>query len=112
MTQFVTAVVTALVMLSGFMIYKRDEDMRRSQKDAITRAEKSEAELKTAKEEIERLKEANRKRMPYRSLEHLLDAMAALDAEEREVEIKRVFLNNAKSHVVQAMTEGTKREET
>jgi hypothetical protein len=83
-----------LVMLGGFWLYERDQ---RQQRD-----------VKALKEENEKLKEANRRRMPYLAYEHLLDAMAAIDAEEREVEIKRVFLDNAKAHMTQAMQAGTK----
>lgn len=94
MENILTVLSTALVMLSGFWLYERDQRQHR--------------ENKLLKEENEKLKEANRRRMPYAAYEHLLDAMAAIDAEEREVDLKRVFLDNAKAHMTRAMQAGTK----
>lgn len=45
--------------------------------------------------------------MPYRSLEHLLDLMAAIDVAEREVHIESTLLQNIRGHAEEAMHVGT-----
>lgn len=61
-------------------------------------------------ERIKKLEEANSQRLPYRSFEELLDAMAALDKELEERSFYNSLLENAKGHIANAMKVGTKRE--
>lgn len=95
--------VALIVNLVIFLIYRRDQEFTKRLSSVTER-------VKGLEEQNEKLKQANRKRMPYESYEHILDAMAALDAEEREIEIKRIFIENARSHMTQAVSVGTKRE--
>jgi len=62
-------------------------------------------------ERMKKLEEANRKRMPYAAYEELLNAMAALDVHEREIDFEKSIMENAKAHLAKAMSTGTKREE-
>lgn len=87
MTQFITVVVTVLVMLSGFAIYKRDEDMRRGFSDLGKR-------LTAVEEENRKLKEANRKHLPINTIEDLEHAKAAFILLEQELQDKRMILEN------------------
>lgn len=96
MDKVIVSLITVFVMLFLFLIYKKYDEMNRMIAEMGKR--------------LNKLESANRKRMPYEAYEHLIDAMSALDAEEREVEIKRIFLGNARSHMEQAMAAGTKRE--
>ncbi len=56
------------------------------------------------------LENANRKRMPYRAMEELLDAMAALDKEKSEMQFHVSLIDNARGHMMNAMKSGTVRE--
>ena len=60
---------------------------------------------------IEKLEEANRKRMPFKSQDEILDAIAALDLLEYEEDIKANLRKNAKAHLFNALEVGTKREQ-
>ena len=62
-------------------------------------------------ERMKKLEEANRKRMPYAAYEELLNAMAALDVHEREIDFEKSVMENAKAHLTKAMSAGTKREQ-
>lgn len=56
------------------------------------------------------LEAANCKRMPYRAMEELLDAMAALDKEKSEMQFHVSLIDNARGHMMNAMKSGTVRE--
>lgn len=56
------------------------------------------------------LEKANLQRLPYRSYEELLNAMAAIDKELGERSFYISLLENAKGHIANAMKAGTKRE--
>ena len=51
--------------------------------------------VRSMEERLKRLEEANQKRMNYRTMEGIENALLALDAEMRETELKRDFLDNA-----------------
>lgn len=57
-----------------------------------------------------KLEAANRRRMPYAAYEEVLNAMAALDVHEREIDFEKSIMENAKAHLAKAMETGTKRE--
>lgn len=59
---------------------------------------------------IEKLESANKQRLPYRSQEEILDAMAALDALQHELSFKNNLVDNAKAHLSKSMQVGTTRE--
>jgi hypothetical protein len=59
---------------------------------------------------IRDLETANRQRLPYRSYEEILNAMAALDKELSERNFYTSLIENAKGHLANAMKAGTKRE--
>jgi len=71
------------------------------------RREKQIADLQ---KQVHDLEQANRQRLPYKSFEELLDAMAALDVELESRKLQTDFLENARGHIANAMTVGTKRE--
>jgi hypothetical protein len=56
------------------------------------------------------LEAANRQRLPYKSFEELLDAMAALDKEIEERKFQTSLLENVAGHIANAMKVGTKQE--
>ena len=60
--------------------------------------------------QVRELQEASRQRLPYKSFEELLDAMAALDIELETRKLQTDFLENAKGHITNAMRVGTKNE--
>ncbi len=60
---------------------------------------------------VQELQHANRQRLPYKSFEELLDAMAALDIELETRKLQTDYLENVKGHIANAMTVGTKREQ-
>lgn len=70
-----------------------------------------ESETSHLDQRIRQLEEAARKRVPYRTQEELLDAMAALDAFDREVDLGKAMIHNAKAHIAKGLEIGTKREE-
>lgn len=59
---------------------------------------------------IKDLETANLQRLPYRSYEEMLNAMAALDKEIEERKFQTSLLENAAGHIANAMKAGTKRE--
>lgn len=63
--------------------------------------------------EIERrltkLEQASRFRMPYRSQDEILDAMAALDALMHELQFRTDLIDIAKGHLTNSMAVGTNR---
>lgn len=67
-------------------------------------------EYKLMKKRITTLEEANRLRLPYKSYEEILDAIAAhnLYMEQKKFEVS--LLENEHAHLVKAMQVGTKRE--
>ena len=69
------------------------------------------SKVESLEERMKKLEEANRKRMPYAAYEELLNAMAALDVHEREIDFEKSVMENAKAHLTKAMSAGTKREE-
>lgn len=56
------------------------------------------------------LETANRQRLPYRAMEEMLNAMAALDKEKSEMEFHVSLIDNAIGHMSNAMKTGTTRE--
>ena len=56
------------------------------------------------------LEQANLQRLPFRSYEEILNAMAALDKELEERNFYNSLIENAKGHLTNAMSAGTKRE--
>lgn len=66
--------------------------------------------LKALVERVEKLEGANKQRLPYRSQEEILDAMAALDALQHELNFKNNLVDNAKAHLTKSMQVGTTRE--
>ena len=56
------------------------------------------------------LETANVQRLPYKSFEELLDAMAALNKEIEERKFQTSLIENAAGHIANAMKVGTKRE--
>ena len=67
-------------------------------------------QMQNLKSRIRKLEEANRQRLPYKSFEELLNAMAALDVELSERKLQTDFLENARGHIANAMKAGTKRD--
>lgn len=57
------------------------------------------------------LEQANLQRLPYKSYEEILNAMAALDKEMTERTFYNSLIENAKAHLTNAMSAGTKREQ-
>ena len=60
---------------------------------------------------LAKMEKANRLRMPYRAFEEILNGMAALEVRDREVELEKNILENARAHFSNALKVGTKREE-
>jgi hypothetical protein len=60
---------------------------------------------------IAKMEQASRLRMPYRAFEEILNGMAALEVRDREVELEKNILENARAHFSNALKVGTKREE-
>ncbi len=90
----VSILLVIIIALSAFMLYREFKHMN----------ERLEAR-------IIKLEEASKKRVPYRTQEELLDAMAALDAFENEVDLGKAMINNAKAHIAKGLQVGTNREE-
>lgn len=59
---------------------------------------------------VRELESASKLRLPYRSQEELLDAMAAISRYMEERKIQDAFIENAAGHITNAMTVGTVRE--
>ncbi len=57
---------------------------------------------------ITKLEEAKQKRINYESLEEIDNAFAALIIVEREIEIKRIALDNLREHLLRARNPGRK----
>ena len=62
-------------------------------------------------EKIRKLEDANKRRMPLRSQDDVLNAMAALDAWIHEAKFGENIIENAKGHLAKSLAVGTKREE-
>lgn len=69
-----------------------------------------EKQIEKLEKQVQELQEANRQRLPYKSFEELLDAMAALDIELETRKLQTDYLENVKGHIANAMKVGTKRE--
>jgi len=69
-----------------------------------------ERRIVTLEKQVIDLQQASRQRLPYKSFEELLDAMAALDIELETRKLQTDFLENAKGHITNAMRVGTKKE--
>ena len=67
--------------------------------------------IRLQSERIEKLESANRTRMPYKAVEEILDARAALGRLKEEYRLYTDFIENAEGHLDNAVTTGTKREE-
>ncbi len=59
-------------------------------------------------ERVRKLEEARQKRINYESLEEIDNAFAALIVVEREIEIKRIALDNLREHLLRARNPGRK----
>lgn len=66
--------------------------------------------VKALTERVEKLEGANKQRLPHRSQEEILDAMAALDALQHELAFRNNLVDNAKAHLTKSMQVGTTRE--
>jgi hypothetical protein len=66
--------------------------------------------LTALERQIASLEAANRQRLPYRAMEEMLDAMAALDKEKTEMEFHVSLIDNAIGHMTNAMRTGTSKE--
>lgn len=71
---------------------------------------RTEARISGIEERMHELEAVNRKRMPYKAMEELLDAMAALDKEKSEMQFHVSLIDNARGHMMNAMKSGTVRE--
>lgn len=60
---------------------------------------------------IENLEHAARLRMPHEAMDKILNAMAALDALQREKKLETDFIENTQAWLKKAMTVGTSRNE-
>jgi hypothetical protein len=69
-----------------------------------------ERQLRDLAKRVNDLEAANRQRLPYKSFEELLDAMAALDIELETRKLQTDYLENVKGHIANAMKVGTKGE--
>jgi predicted Holliday junction resolvase-like endonuclease len=95
--EIIVIVIVQLVIVmafSAFMLYREFKHMN--------------ARLEAR---ISKLEEASKKRVPYRTQEELLDAMAALDAFENEVDLGKAMIENAKAHIAKGLQVGTKQED-
>lgn len=70
-----------------------------------------ENKVKALEGKVEKMEQASRQRLPYRSFDEIINAMAALDALEHEESFKQSLIQNAKGHLAKSMAIGTKREE-
>jgi len=93
------ALISSVILLSVLSMYLLARDWTRREKQ-IEKLEKQVADLQ----------QASRYRLPYKSFEELLDAMAALDIELETRKLQTDFLENAKGHITNAMKVGTKGE--
>lgn len=98
---FLLALTTiALVTLSTVFIWRewlhKEKDLRQK--------------INALSGQIDKLEKANAMRLPYKSFEELLNAMAALDKEIYERNFQTSLLENATGHIANAMAIGTKRE--
>lgn len=66
--------------------------------------------LRDMEKRLHDLEAADRKRMPFKSQEELLDAMAAISRYMEERKIQDAFIENAAGHITNAMSIGTVRE--
>ncbi len=71
---------------------------------------RTDARLTAIETQMRGLETANRQRLPYRAMEELLDAMAALDKEKQEMEFHVSLIDNAMGHMTNAMRTGTTKE--
>ena len=88
-TTLLSIVVLAFLALEIYRTYSRINDM----------------EMR-----IRNLEDANRLRLPHRSQEELLNAMAVLDKELEERNFYNSLIENAHGHIANALSVGTKRE--
>ena len=84
----VTALATAFVMLGGFGLYERDQRQKR--------------EVEALKAENQKLKDANRKNLPYNTAEELEHLLATIVVLEQDLDIKTTLLQNIKAHALLA----------
>ena len=94
MEVIVIVLLIVIIALSAAMLYREFKHMNDRLEARITK-----------------LEEASKKRVPYRTQEELLDAMAALDAFENEVDLGKTMIVNAKAHIAKGLQVGTNREE-
>jgi len=93
------ALILAIVLLSILSMYLLARDWTRRER-----------QIEKLEKQIADLQQANRQRLPYKSFEELLDAMAALDVELESRKLQTDFLENARGHIANAMKVGTKGE--
>jgi hypothetical protein len=61
-------------------------------------------------ERVHKLERASRLRMPHEAMDKIMNAMAALDALEREKKLETDFIENSREWLAKAMSTGTKRD--
>lgn len=108
---YLILILGIFVVIGAALFYHEYMTMRsgvKSIKDENTDLKKSVDDL-TGR--MQKLEEANRKRMPYDAFESILDARAALNKEKEEFKFFVSLIENAEGHLDKAMTSGTKREE-
>lgn len=96
-TNTLTIIVISLIMICLYFIARE-----------WNRQEKRIADLT---KRVRDLEQANMQRLPHRSLEELINAMAAIDKEIEERKFQTSLLENAAGHIANAMKAGTKRQD-
>lgn len=71
---------------------------------------RNEKRIHALEQAVEKLETSNKQRLPYKAFEDLLNAMAALDKEQTEMEFHVSLIDNARGHIANAMKVGTNRE--
>lgn len=84
MQYLVTVLGTILVMLSCFWLWERYQKLGR--------------EIEALKAENEKLKNANRKNLPYNTAEEIENLLAAVVLLKSDMEVKTTLLENIEAH--------------
>lgn len=94
---FIFTIVSVALLMREYM----------DSKNRLSNVEKNNQNLEAR---VTKLENASRQRLPYASAESILDAMAALDALANEESFKQSLIENAKAHLTNSLSAGTKRE--